>query len=170
MPYIGAVTDSRFHDPIFFYKSDEKKTYYCDPACYKWIEMINKQDRLDEMNWMHYLMPIESMSTIPLKNDYDPFLSLTHLQEFPLKDQDTPYLISIYNFFKGFESGRNYSDKERLERAIVFGSYPKVPNELMERLVNFTFYHCIDKKEYLRVSLSDRVRPLLKKRSEGITE
>lgn len=165
MRYIGCALEDRFYDPIFFYKSDERITYYCKPDCYEWIKSIDKENELDRINWMQLMLPIHSLATQELSPFFKPNVNYESVVGFPLLDEDTPYLISIFNFFKEMDSNRHPNDQVRLERSIIFGSYPSVPNSLMERMVTYAFDNHVESSQRLRVSLSQHVIPFLKVKS-----
>lgn len=162
MPYVELALSSRFYDPTFIAKSNEKVTYYCEPACFEWIQSLGKENEIDKIQWMEIMLPFESLATRPIRKNYQPILGVEHLTDFPLQEQDTPYLVSIFNFFKALEKRRGKDETERLEFAVVSGSYPSIPQTLMERLVAFSLQEVIPKHERLRVMFSSRIRPFIK--------
>lgn len=162
MRYIGCALSDSFYDPIFFYKSDDRITYYCEPDCFEWIKSIGKENELDRIHWMQLMLPIDQLATQEMKVGFKPYAYFESVKGFPLRDEDTPYLISIFNFFKVFDSRATTTSLERLERAIIFGSYPKVSESMMERLVTYAFDTFIEPSERLRASLSPKIVPYLR--------
>lgn len=162
MPYVELALSSRHYEPIFYAHTKENVTYYCEAACYKWIQMLGKET--GAIQWMEIMLPYESLATKPVTTQYEPTLTAGHLMDFPLQEQDTPYLVSIFNFFSQLEKQPHKNEIERLEYAIVSGSYPQVPNSLMERLVAFSFERVLPKHQRIRASFSPHIRPFLKGR------
>jgi hypothetical protein len=132
------------------------------PECYEWIKRIGKEDKLDQIQWMQLMAPIGDLATQELKEGYEPFYNVKSLNEFPITDEDTPFLISIYNFFKELDSSSHRDEIERLERAIVFGSYPEIPDSVKERLVTFAFDNHISSGQRLKASISNQIAPYLR--------
>lgn len=164
MPYVELALSSRFYDPTFIAKSDENSTYYCEPACFEWIKSIGKEEAIDTIQWMQILLPFEGLATRPLQKEIVLGSLPEYLGDFPLKDEDTPYLVSIFNFFNSLDKQKQKGETERLEYAVASGNYPRIPDEVMERMVAFAMEHAIPKHERLRVAFSPRIRPFLKGR------
>lgn len=160
MPYVDVAL-TRFYDTLYVAKSTEKVTYYCRPACFEWIKSLGKEGQTEAIHWMEIMLPFESLATRPIKETYQPRVQINHLHNFPLKESDTPHLVSIFNFFEALQKQRGNTVTEQMEFAVVSGSYPHVPKDVMERLVAFCFKHVIPKHERLRVAFSTRIRPFL---------
>lgn len=156
MPYIGCAYESRFYDPIYVHNSDENATYYTTPECFEWIKHVGKGNELDRINWMVLATAITNLPTQKLADNYKPFVQFDEKWDFPLLDSDTPHLVSIYNFLKEATANSSRSHSEQLDRAIVFGSYPAIPNEIMERLVAFSLNRLIPRDQRLKASISER--------------
>lgn len=168
MPYIQVAYQSRFHDPLFVYETTDQVTRYCEPACFQWIKSLGKEKELNSIQWMELKMPLSTFAPKPVKENFSPTIHLTCLQKFSLLEEDTPYLVSIFNFFDELEQKKK-SPVERLERAIVCGNYPRIPSALMERLVSFAMTDYLESKDGIRFVLSPIIAPYLGKGTNKVT-
>lgn len=159
MRYLNYVPFGERHwEYIFYYKTTEKATLYCKPACFQWIQNLGFLNRLDEVNWMQIMLTDIISEEVPV--DYEPKTFVEKIYDFPVTDEDVPYLVSIYNFFEDFELKRFNSEIDRFDYCIKT-IYPKVPNWMMKKIVRFAFEGYKNHPDRMRVFLSEKVHSFL---------
>ena len=157
MPFM-KLAFSRFYDPYFVYTHDETSISYCEVDCYAWIQHVGKEQDLDSIHWMKMFRPLSEREQ-QQEIEYQPHFYVKRILDFPLEESDTPYLVSIYHFFKEYEKNVKRNDLNQLEAAIVCGSYPKVPFSLMKRMVRFVQPTIHTSPQRMRMLLSPKIRP-----------
>jgi len=162
MPYIEYCPFGEGHfEKMYYHKTDEKKTYYCDPACFKWIsENIEEKDH-EKIRWMEIVMPFEQLITRNIKGEYEPFTYLENLSKFKLEKEDIPSAVGIYTFFKYYERNKKDNPTKRISQAIRWSTYPKIDENTMKRLVRFVFNDYAEHPEKIKIFLDPDIHPYL---------
>lgn len=130
----------------YLIKQDEMFSYICHPACFQWLQKLNK---LDELEFIHAHV---------LTNDFLEFQSVDNVPSiieswifsFSLENEDISHIHHVATFFQYFFDTAHLSLTKRLEYA-VFRCSVFIPKPLLGRLLTFIMNNYKEDPERIRL-------------------